>query len=235
MEETAGLYLKISGATYQAYKSVLHLRAGPLKVLNMRKTVCFFFWTELIRNSWGRCDVLQHPEGHVALTFPKDSEDTWRSREKSAAYACNLSLHPHSTSGKNKINSTNKRKSTFSSLQGLMDAFFFFLGPICLIDIGITLLALCCSGGEGGMSETWDSNGILQTLQRVEFLMITLHFVDSQDNVLNQAFPADRWMDWRDYMTHFFMCALLKWRRGRPLGPDFLQSKRLDCGLSIRQ
>lgn len=61
--------------------------------------------------------------------------------------------------------------------------------------------------GGGTLGETRDSNEILQTLHHVEFLMIVLHFVDNQQNILNQAFLEQQQIEWRDYrlrLTHFF-------------------------------
>lgn len=46
--------------------------------------------------------------------------------------------------------------------------------------------------GEGRLSATRDSNEISQTLHHVGFLMIILHFVDNQQNVLNQGPALDQ-------------------------------------------
>lgn len=91
-----------------------------------------------------------------------------------------------------------------SWVNGRIDFFFLlFCRPIYLTLIGITLLLRSSSGEEGRLSETRDSNEISQTLHHVEFLMIILHFVDNQQNVLNQAFLALHWIKRCDYTTHF--------------------------------
>lgn len=143
------------------------------------------FDPDLSHAVWRQCAVQQHPRGHVAVNFPKGSEeDAARPaelREISSGRIWIMTLQ----SGSAPTLYREKKKKTHPSRSGLMDAWIFFFFAVQFISF-LLALPFCL----GAPTETRDSNEISQTLHHVEFLMIILHFVDNQQNVLNQVFSA---------------------------------------------
>ena len=131
----------------------------------------------------------------------------------------------------------NKHTLLLLRVNGRMDFFsFFFFFAVQFISFLLALPFCRCARAaaeeeeeeeEGRLSATRDSNEISQTLHHVGFLMIILHFVDNQQNVLNQGPALDQVcvITWPT-----LICALLKWRHV----PLFLLQSTRRIRLSVK-